>query len=444
MLKLALASLWSRRGSALITIMAIAVSTLLLLGVSKIKQQTQDNFANTIAGTDLIVGGRTSNIQLLLSSVFHIGNLTNTLSWESYQALTELPGVAWHVPIALGDSVKGLPVVATEVSYFTYFRYAQQQPLTFQQGQSFAETAQAVLGAEAAQRLQLQVGDALTVAHGSGGVSFSEHDQHPFRVSGILAATGTPVDQAVYIPLTGLGLVHGEYEGGADEADAAHPHDHEHDAAHEHDHQHDDHQHGHAPAQSNGNADSSIAPPVYTLSAVLIGLEQRALALRLQRQINTYRSEPLTAIMPGLTLQELWRSLQLFERALFGIAALVALTGLLGMLTALLTSLRERRREMAILRAVGAGPARIFLLLVSEALLLTAIGITVGVVSLFVTLTFADELLQQWLGLKLSATGLSLLEWQWLGAIITSAVILSFIPAWRAYRHALSDGLVVK
>ena len=414
MIKLALASLANRKTSAWLTILAIAVSTILLLGVERVRSQTQDNFANTISGTDLIVGARTGSTQLLLSSVFHIGALTNTMSWESYRYLQSLPSVNWHIPLALGDSFAGYPVVATSTDFFEHFRYGNQQKLALGSGGPFDKATTAVLGAEVAEKMQLAVQDEFSIAHGSGGISFSEHDTHPFNVSGILARTGTPVDQAVYIPLAGLGLVHGEV--------TAPEHHHDLNATHEH----------------------AESPPVYTLSAVLLGLQNKALALRLQRQVNTYKDEPLTAILPGLALTELWRTLNLFEKALFAVSTLVVATGLLGMLTTLLASLRERRREMAVLRAIGAGPWTIFGLLVSEAFLLAFFGVATGIIVLQVTLVLGSEWLLSNTGMLLSASAPSFTEWTLMGAILAAAVLLSFIPAWRAYRNALADGLTIR
>lgn len=419
MIRLALASLLNRKASAWLTILAIAVSTLLLLGVERVRHQTQENFANTISGTDLIVGARTGNTQLLLSSVFHIGALSNTLSWQSYQHLQGLRGVAWHIPIALGDSFGEFPVVATSTDFFEYFRYADRQALIFAQGDSFDDAQTAVLGAEVAKRRQLKLGDKFTISHGSGGISFSDHDAHPFKVSGILERTGTPVDQAVYIPLSGLGQVHGESV-----RDTTHENEHAHDHEHTHEHSHE--------------------PPVYTLSAVLLGLSSRPLALRMQRDINTYQGEPLTAIMPGMALTELWRTLNLFEKALLAVSTLVVATGLLGMLTALLSSLRERRREMAVLRAVGAGPVTIFGLLVSEALILAMVGVGIGIGMLYLIIGVGGDALLANTGILLRATPLTTTEWSFLAAIILAALILSFIPAWRAYRNALADGLTIR
>ncbi|WP_339880393.1 ABC transporter permease [Pseudidiomarina gelatinasegens] len=414
MIRLAFASLANRKSSAWLTVLAIAVSALLLIGVERVRTQTQDNFANTISGTDLIVGARTGSTQLLLSSVFHIGALNNSMTWQSYTHIKELPGVAWNIPMALGDSFSGYPVVGTNEDFFRHFKYASDVALEFAAGSVFDADEHAVLGAEVAQRMQLNVGDEFTIAHGSGGISFSDHDAHPFQVTGILQRTGTPVDQAIYIPLAGLGLVHGELI---------------------HDDNDDSHDHDHADTEQQ---------PVYTLSAVLLGLDNRALALRMQRQINTYREEPLSAIMPGLALTDLWRTLSLFEKALFTVSILVVATGLLGMLTALLASLRERRREMAVLRSIGAGPFTIFGLLVSEAFMLALAGVSIGVLMLFAVLHFGADWLLLHTGLLLRATPLTITEWSLVGAILVAAILLSFIPAWRAYRNALADGLTIR
>ncbi len=429
MFKLALASVWNRRGSVWLTIIAIAVSTVLLLGVERIRVQTQENFANTISGTDIIVGARTGSTELLLSSVFHIGNLSNTLSWTSYEHLQDLPGVTWHIPMAMGDSVHGFPVIATTDALFQHFKYGNKRPLTFAAGSQFANhdaLTIAVLGAEVAKERDLNVSDELVVAHGTGEISFSQHDAHPFQVVGVLEPTGTPIDRGVFIPLAAQGLVHGDYLPGTEEDDHA---NHEEEHAHDHDH---------------GEPRVSEQPPVYTLSAVLIGLENPALALRLQRTINTYREEALSAIMPGLALQNFWRTLSLFERALVAISVLVVITGLLGMLTTLLASLRERRREMAVLRSIGAGPITILGLLVVEAFLVTLVGVTLGTAGLYALLIFAGELLQNQLGIHVSASLLTLREFYLLLAILLAATILSLFPAWRAYRNALADGLTVK
>lgn len=412
MFKLAVKSLLNRKTSVLLTIIAIAVSVALLLAVERVKVQVQQNFANTVSGTDLIIGPRSSQTQLLLASIFHIGSMTNAMTWESYERIAGRDEIAWAVPISLGDSVKGLPVVATTPGYVEHYRYADKQALELEQGTWFAANEQAVLGAEAADTLQLQVGDELTIAHGSGGVSFSEHDQHPINVVGILARTGTPVDQAVYVSLQTIETVHGLQP------------------------ETDEHHDGHTHAGHNH--------PAETITAALLGLNVKPLALRLQREINTYKPEPLTALMPGLTLQQLWKTLNVFEQALNGMSAVVVLIGLIGMLTILLASLRERRREMAVLRAVGAGPFTVFVLLVTEAVLVTFVATFAGLALLYALQWALMDLIHSQTGILFSLNLPTAAEWWRMVLVVVAGFLLSLIPAWRAYRQSLSDGLTVK
>ncbi|MDV6315547.1 ABC transporter permease [Idiomarina sp. HP20-50] len=407
MIRLAVKSLLNRRASVLLTIIAIAVSVTLLLAVERVREQVQSHFANTVSGTDLIIGARTGQTQLLLSSVFHIGSMTNNMSWESFTDIKERPEVSWAIPISLGDSVQGLPVVATTGDYFEHFKYGKKQALEFSQGQPFHSAEDVVLGADAAEKLSKTIGDDIVIAHGSGGISFSQHDQHPLTVTGILKRTGTPVDQAVLVTLHSLEMIHSG----------------------EQDHSGHDHR-GEAPAES--------------LSAALLGLKAKPLALRLQRQINTYEKEPLTALLPGMTLQQLWKTLRVFEQALTAISAMVVLIGLLGMLTIMLASLRERRREMAVLRAVGAGPGTIFGLLLSEALLLTVVGAFSGLLLLYGLQWSLAGIIQSQTGLILSSSWPSSAEWWRIALVIIAGFLLSLIPAWRAYRNSLADGLTVK
>ncbi|MCL4408715.1 MAG: ABC transporter permease [Gammaproteobacteria bacterium] len=457
--RLALASLLSRKTNALLTIFAIAISVMLLLGVERVSQQTRAGFANTISGTDLIVGARSGSVNLLLYSVFHIGNPTANVSWQTYERFANHPQVAWSVPIALGDSVRGFPVIATEPAYFEHFRFAQQQSLTFVDGQPFARE-QAVVGAQVAQQLGLQVGSELVVAHGTGSVSFHEHDDHPLIISGVLARTGTPVDQAIFISLRDLDIMHGgdhdhehqhESHAGNDETDHEHEHghsheshDHDHEHEHEHGHSHESHDHEHDHEHASHDHEHAVQPPIPSISAFLVGLQSRPRAIFMQREINTYRDEPLTAIMPGATLQELWRTLSGFETALSIVSAFVLLTGLIGMLATLLASLRERRREMAVLRAIGAGPKTIFTLLVSEAVVLTAVGIAVGVALLYGMVAVLAPWIQSSFGVVVSLGAISTEEWQRMGIVLIASFFISCIPAWRAYRNSLADGLSMR
>ena len=431
---LAIKSLRNRKFTAGLTVVSIALSVTLLLGVERIRSEAQTSFTNTISGTDLIVGARTSPVQLLLSSVFGLSNATNNIEWESYEAVTDHPGVAWSIPISLGDTHAGYRVLGTTDAYFDQFRYGRKQALRMKSGAWFASEQGAVLGAEAAQKLGYRVGDVIVVAHGSGDISFIKHDAHPFQVTGILSRTGTPVDRTVLVSLAGIDAIHADMDP-ADE----HGHDpliapvtagsrraeHAHDSV------------GAVGTHHDGNEPAAI-------TAFFIGLKSRAAALSVQRMVNEYTGEPLTAVLPAVALQQLWDIVGVVEKALLVVSAFVVVAGLSGMLVAILTSLNERRREMAILRSLGARPLHVFSLIVGEAAMMTLMGVTLGVALLFGLLTVARPLIASRFGLFVSAGSLSIYELVLMGTVCLAGLLICLVPGYRIYRYSLADGMIVR
>lgn len=412
---LALKSLLNRRGTVMLTIVTIAISVMLLLGVEKVRTGARDSFTNTISGTDLIIGPRGGRIQLLLYSVFRIGTPSANISWESYQDIRALPEIAWTVPLSMGDSHRGFRVVGTTSEYFKYYRYGSKQALHFRQGVPFEDLFDAVLGADVAQNLGYRIGNEIALTHGVDAIGLHKHEDKPFRVVGILDRTGTPVDRTVHISLEGLEAVHADWIGGA-----------------------------HLPGDSLSAEQvrhMKLVPD--SVTALLVGLTSRRAALSLQRAINGYRGEPLLAIMPGVTLQELWDAIGIAESALMAISTLVVITGLLGMITTTLAGLNERRREMAILRSVGARPIHIFGLLTTEAGLLASLGSTLGMALLYLGLILAQSLIATRYGLHIAVSPPLMRDCLILGAIILAGFLAGFIPAYRAYRFSLADGMVV-
>ncbi|MYE11654.1 MAG: FtsX-like permease family protein [Gammaproteobacteria bacterium] len=501
---LALRSVLNRRLTAGLTILSVAVSVTLLLGVDRIRTEARAGFENTITGADLIVGARGGQLNLLLYSVFRIGDATSGISWASYQDIAARPEVAWTIPLSLGDSHRGYRVVGTTDAYFEHYRYGRDQSLETALGQTFDGPYDAVLGAEVARALGYAIGDAIVVSHGIGEVSFEHHDDRPFTVAGILAPTGTPVDRSVHVTLAGMEAIHGDHppaspgddhsehgEGHEDHAEhhtSEHGEEHEDHAAHdasEHGEAHEDHaghdadEHGegheghaghqreqHAEAgrdghgaheehaaheESDGHATheghhghAEHAGDPESITAFIVGLESRPLLLRLQRHVNEYEPEPLTAIVPGVALQQLWGMLGVAEAALLGISILVVAAGLVGMLTTLLTGLAQRRREMAVLRAVGAGPGWIFSMLIVEALLLAAAASIVGLVTVHGAMPLARRALLDQFGLALAATPPGAFDLVVAAAVTLAGGAVATFPAWRIYRYSLADGLTVR
>ncbi|EIA1587676.1 ABC transporter permease [Vibrio parahaemolyticus] len=414
-IKLAWKSLMNRKATAVLTIMTVAISVILLLGVERIRTQAKDSFANTISGTDLIVGGRSGQVNLLLYSVFRIGNATNNIDWKSYQEFSQHRAVDWAIPISLGDSHKGFRVMGTNHSYFEHYKYGSKQPLTFSKGKEFNGLFETVLGSDVAKQLGYQIGSEIITAHGISDVGFSRHDKLPFKVVGILAPTGTPVDKTVHVSLEAIEAIHVGWESGA--------------------------RLGPTP-DAKVLQERDFQPKQIT--AMLVGLKSRIQTFALQRQINNYPKEPLSAIMPGVALHELWGMMSVAEQALMAVSGFVVIAGLLGMLSSLLTSLQERRREMAILRAMGARPRHVFSLLISEASLLTAAGIVTGVLGLYAILALLQPLIQQHYGINLTLSTLSAYEWMLLSFVQCAGIVIGFIPAFRAYRQSLSDGMTIR
>ena len=418
LLRLALASLGNRRFTALLTMFAIALSVCLLLAVERVRTEARASFANTISGTDLIVGARSGSVNLLLYSVFRIGNATNNIRWDSFERIAAHRQVKWAIPISLGDSHRGYRVMGTSPAYFEHFRYARSQPLKIEQGRAFADDPfEVVLGAEVAQALKYQLGEKLVLAHGVATISLVKHDDKPFSVVGILERTGTPVDRTLHISLGGMEALHIDWQNGM-------------------------------PARGAGVVSAEQARSLdlqpKQITAFLLGLNSKIATFSLQRELNEFRGEPLLAILPGVALQELWSLMGTAEKALFVVSLFVVLTGLIGMLTAILTSLNERRREMAILRSVGARPWHIASLLIMEAFALALAGVLLGLLLLYLGIVGAQGHVQANYGLYLPLDLPTAYEWALLGAILSAALLMGCVPAWRAYRQSLADGLSIR
>ncbi len=415
LVSLAVRSLANRRLSVSLTVLSVAVSVALLIGVDRLRTEARASFTSTISGADLIVGARSGPINLLLYSVFRIGDATNNISWASYREIAARPEVAWTIPISLGDAHRGFRVLGTDTSYFAYYRFGRERSLEFAEGAAFTRVNDTVLGADVASALGYAVGDRIIVSHGIGDVSFEQHDELPFLVTGILRRTGTPVDRTVHVTLAGIEAIHAND---------------------------DPHLYAGKTVDATGAIAGALEPE--TITACIVGLESRLMVFGLQRFINEFEREPLMAIVPGVTLQQLWELVGVAETALFGVSTFVIAAGLIGLLTTLLTSLAERRREMAVLRSMGAGPGMVFGLLIAEAVILAGIAAVAGVTAIHAGMFAARPFVLERFGLYL-APGLP----GWFdGAVVIvvtiAAGLIATLPAWRAYRFSLADGLSIR
>ncbi|MGB1402374.1 MAG: ABC transporter permease [Porticoccaceae bacterium] len=406
-IRLATKSLLNRKGSVLLTILAMSVSIFVLLGVEHIRGQSKQSFNNTVSGVDLIVGARTGSLNLLLYSVFRIGSPTNNIAWDTYQSISNNTKVAWAIPISLGDSHQGYRVMGTTTDYFTHFSYGNQRQLSFSQGKPFEKIFDVVLGAQVAKKLNYSLGDEIVLAHGLGKTSFSMHDQNPFKVVGILASTGTPVDQAVHVKLQGLEAIHLDWQQVAKKSGGA---------------------------VNQQLQDLNLQPK--NITAFMLGLNSRIATFSVQRDINNYRKEPLTAILPGVALSELWQMMGFLENTLRLISGLILIAALLGLSAMMLASIKEREYEIHLLRVIGAPASFLFLLIELEALLVSLASMAIGSVVLYLSLIIARDPLSTDFGLHIGLNILSFNNMIFLALVAGSTIIAAAIPSFTAYKSA--------
>ncbi len=417
-LKLAVKSLRNRIFSSFLTVLSIALSVTLLLAVERTKRSSEEGFTQSVSQADLLVGGRTGPLNLILYTVFNMGNASNNISMQSYQDIQKNPAVEWTIPYSLGDGHKGFRVVATDENFYQHYRFRGNQGVEFVSGNPALGVWDVVIGSDVQKKLNYKINDPVVVAHGvTRGEGIQLHDDKPFKITGILKPTGTAIDQTLYISLYGMEAIHIDWQSGA------------------------------APTKDKTTPQNQISKEnlkIEQITSFFLRTKSRIETLRLQREINNYADEPLLAIIPGATLSDLWRGLSQIETVLKIISMMVLVVGLFSMLSTILAGLNERRREMSILRSIGAGPAQITALLVFESAFLTLLGIFFG---LFIELS-AFFILSSWLesqfGFYIVGSAVTSVEIIYLSSIFVFGIIIGLVPAYRASRLALKDGLSVR
>ena len=402
LIRLAIKSLLDRKSSIILSCIAMTISIFVLLGVEHIRKESKDSFSSTISGADLIVGARSGQLNLLLYSVFRMGSPVNNISWRSYKDIAGNQNVDWTIPISLGDSHKGFRVLGTTNDYFKFFNYGKKQSLSINQGNEFNGIYDVVIGADVAKRLNYQLGQSIVLSHGIADTSFAAHDQHPFIVTGILAPTGTPVDQTVHVKLEGIEAIHQE---------------------------------------SNTVETSELQSGKFqpsSITAFIVGLKSRIATFRLQREINEMESEALMAILPGVALSELWRMMATFESTLLLISAMVFAAAILGLAAVMASSIKERKKEIYLLRTIGAPPGFLFILFQIEALLISVISLVIGSALLTLTLIIAQKQVSTHIGLHLGVNPITASSAIIAISILLTTILVASLPSFQAYKQAKS------
>jgi putative ABC transport system permease protein len=416
-LHLTLASLKNRALTSVLTILSIGLSVALFVGAERLRISARESFQGTVSGAHLLVGARGGSVQLLLYSIFHIGNASNNVSYKSYEELRKDPRFEWTIPISLGDSHRGFRVVGTTESFLKNYRYRDGRALELREGKPGTDLFDVVIGADVADKLKYTVGKDVVISHGISAQAIQRHEDKPFRVAGILKKTGTPIDRSLYISLEGMEALHIDWQSGAAPT---------------------------AEEEIPAERVRKMKLKVGTITAFLVRMKSPQLLLRTQRTINEYPAEPLTAIIPGTALQELWTAVSYAEDALRIVTYFIVLVGLSGMFLSIYTTLNERRREMSILRSLGARAHHIVFLLLTEAAVLSALGTALGLAMVYGLLFAFQPLIEARFGIFIPVAAMSLREWLYLFAVFGCGLLTGAVPAIRAYRNALIDGLSMR
>ncbi len=376
--------------------MSIALAGGLCLSVWTIKDQANATFTGVDSGFDAVLGARGSKLQLVLNSIFHVEASAGNLAWEDYTDIKANPSVAAAVPIAVGDNFRGYRLVGVSTNLFTEIEYKPGQRFEVYGGGRVFDPSrrEAVVGSFVAQKLGLGVGDTFHPYH---GLIFDEKKQHAetYVVVGVLRPSNTPSDRVIWIPLAGLQRMS-----------------------------------GHDPKTATD------------LSAVLVKLRSAQAGFRLDLLYNKQGNRLTMAWPIGQIMAQLFSKISWFDRVLELIAYLVAVVAVGSVLASIYNSMNERRRDIAILRALGARRRTIVGTIILETVAISAFGMVLAFGVYFAIFTLVASVIRAEMGVVLVAT-----QWHpvmlWApGLMIALSAVAGLVPAFKAYRTNVADHLV--
>ena len=412
MFRLAMASMRSRLIPVGLVVVALSASMALLLAVDRIQQATKSGFNQSLSGVDLVLGPRGSGLELVLYTVFHLGKPTNNITTATVSDITSDPMVEWSVPVALGDNHRGFRVISTTDAYFDRIKFAGDQPLVFAQGNTFSDLNEVVVGSDVAEALGYTLGTTIFVTHGSEMLG-ELHDDFSFKVTGILAPTGTPTDRAVFVSLEGYELIHLGWNNGSK-----------------------------AVSLKGLDIDTIPRDRLYpkTVTAVYLGLKSKLGLFKFTRQINDYPEEAISAVIPGVAFAELWSMVGTVDSVFKLLNWLIIGISIIGMVTMIMTGLDGRTREMTILRALGASPPRLACLVLLETFVISLTAVLTAVILVRILTLGVADLLGEWAGIRIQLTWIAANELMTLMIIVLAGLGASLIPAGMVYKRSLHRG----
>jgi putative ABC transport system permease protein len=348
-LSIALASIRSRPLPTTLCVATVAAGIALLCALFLLSQALSDGLTRNAKGVDIIVGSKGSKLQLVMSSLYHADIPAGNIEMKDFERLSHLPSVRRAIPLALGDNYKGWRMVGSTSAYLDLYH------ATVKNGQVFAKPFETVAGAQTG----LKVGDQFAVSHGFSVLSDDVHDAHLYTVTGVLNPTGTALDRLLITPVESVQRLHAMGET-----------DHDHDHDHEHGHHHDE----------DAAEEAAEAALAHQVTAVLIQVKNPVDILNLPRQINR-TMDSVVAAVPSYEIAHFLQGIGLGRALVFTLAAgFVLLSGMM-LLSSLSATMALRQYDLAVMRVLGARPARLFTIILSEGMIIAGAGAITGIIA---------------------------------------------------------------
>lgn len=365
------------------------------MSVWVIKTQAQRAFTETSTAFDAVLGARGSKLQLVLNAIFHLEGSPGNMAWADYEQIKRHPAVKAAIPIAVGDNFRGWRIAGTVAELFSTVEYAPGKHYTFASGGLFQnEAKEAVVGSFAAAKLGWKIGTEFQPYHGLVFNPNNQHEDH-YKVSGILAPTNTPADRVIWIPIHGVQTMA-----------------------------------GHDPRTASD------------ISAVLIQLRAPAAGMMLDQLYNRQGNRLTFAFPASAIIADLFSKIGWFDQVLGLVAYLVALVAAGSILASIYASMNARRRDIAILRSLGAHRRLVFGSVVAEAATIGALGSVLGFAVYFVLVTGVAQLIRTQTGVVLSVASGHAVLWICPLAMIALSALGGVVPAIKAYRISVAETLV--
>jgi len=459
-----------------VLILALGIATIVVLLL--VSDRVEQNLTRNAEGIDLVVGAKGSPLQLILSSVYHIDAPTGNISVAEAEALMENRAVAKAMPLALGDSYRGFRIVGATQAYADHYGGEVVR------GKRWSGTMEATLGAVAAREVGLDVGDVFYSAHGLGAGG-EAHDEHPIEVVGVFAETGTVLDRLLLTSIETVWDVHGAHGHDHDHGDEPHDDDHEHDneSAEKHENHHTDehagHAHGHEDAHAHeddhehaevetghavsaradegdgspdgapnaarsasgppGLAGQTATAPAREYTAVLIRYASPLAAASFPRYVNTQTD--LQAAAPAFETARLFNLLGVGFDAVRAFGLILVLVAVLSVFVALLSALKDRRYDLAMMRTLGASRRKLMTHVLLEGLILAGLGTVLGLALGHVAAAILGGAVEQAQGMALGGFTVVAGEIVVVLLALGAGVVAALLPAYQAYRTDIAQVL---